>query len=81
MGIMDLLEDLPWSELRRSFDARVAGGAPRREAARMVAQVVDRMVDWTELVPGAAGVALEAADGPLVQAAITLGLLHSRRGA
>lgn len=75
------ITDLPWTELRRAFVDLQQGGKGRREAASIVAELVDHAVDFEALLPGVVGQVLEAGDRSCIRAAIVLGLLFASRGA
>jgi hypothetical protein len=76
----DVLDDLPWSELREAYDAAVEAGQKPGQAAKRIAELADHVLQFDKLVPGPGGVVLEALDRPLIRAAIVLGLRFTRRG-
>lgn len=79
--VKEILEAIPWPELRAAFDAAVAAGERPGAAAKKIAELADAVLDFDKLVEGPTGVLLEAVDRPLIRGAIVLGLCFTRRGA
>ena len=59
--------------------ALLAEGTADGEAARVLARLLDDLLDFRALVPGPVGVALEAADRPVLRALAGLILAAARR--
>ncbi len=62
---------------------QLAAGHTRAEVIADVVAVVDALIPWSVLIPGPAGVAVEALDGPIATAiatAIVAKAARQRRG-
>ena len=68
-----ILEYIPWNAVLETLDALAEAGWEKDAALDLVAGLLDKALPLDTLVPGPAGVALEAIDGPVLRA--TLGLL------
>ena len=68
-----ILNSIPWDEVLETLDALAEAGWDKDTALDMVANLLDEALPLDDLVPGPAGDALEAIDGPVLRA--TLGLL------
>lgn len=79
-NVQDILDAIPWAELRAAFDAAVAAGEKPGQAAKKIAELADAVLDFDRLIDGPTGVALELVDRPLIRAAIVLGLRFTSRG-
>ena len=67
---------LPLGAIVRGLERALQGGMGPEDAADLVADVIDASFDFTELVSGPVGVAIEAADRPIVR--FVAGLLADR---
>ena len=70
---IDLLKFVPWDDVLETLDALAEAGWEKDAALDLVASLLDKALPLDTLIPGPAGVALEAIDGPVLRA--TLGLL------
>jgi hypothetical protein len=70
-----ILKNLPWDEILETLDALAEAGWDKDAAIELVAQLLDDALPMDTWVPGPAGAALEAIDGPVLRA--VLGLLWS----
>jgi hypothetical protein len=68
-----LLDLIPWDDVLETLDALAEAGWEKDAALDLVASLLDKALPLDTLIPGPAGVALEAIDGPVLRA--TLGLL------
>tara|TARA_B100001123_G_C14525785_1_gene716190 strand:+ start:106 stop:405 length:300 start_codon:yes stop_codon:yes gene_type:complete len=68
-------KQIPWDEVLVTLDVLADAGWEKEAAVSLMAQLLDEALPLDELVPGPAGDALEAIDGPVLKA--TLGLLWS----
>jgi hypothetical protein len=68
-----ILEHIPWDAVLETLDALTEAGWEKDAALDLVANLLDKALPLDALIPGPAGVALEAIDGPVLRA--TLGLL------
>lgn len=66
---------IPWTEVLATLDALAEAGWEKEPAIDLMAKLLDEALPLDEIVPGPAGDALEAVDGPILKA--TLGLLWS----
>ena len=71
----DILKLVPWDEVLETLDALAEAGWEKDAALDLVASLLDKALPLDALVPGPAGIALEAIDGPVLRA--VLGLLWS----
>ena len=69
-------KQIPWDEVLATLDALADAGWEKDAALDLVSKLIDDALPMDTLVPGPAGAALEAIDGPVLRA--TLGLLWSR---
>jgi hypothetical protein len=67
-----VLLDLPWQAIEDAYRAMLAAGERPGKAADKIAKLLDQLVDFRELVPGAGGQALELADGPVIRLTVAL---------
>jgi len=79
---LDILKNIPWNEVLETLDALAEAGWDKDAAIDLVAQLLDDALPLDAWVPGAAGVALEAIDGPVLRAVLGLlwGLATSKKG-
>ena len=70
-----ILDLVPWDDVLETLDALAEAGWDKDAAIDLVAGLLDKALPLDTLIPGPAGVALEAIDGPILRAA--LGLLWS----
>jgi len=70
---LTILKNIPWDEVLETLDALAEAGWDKDAAIALVAQLLDDALPLDAWVPGAAGEALEAIDGPILRA--VLGLL------
>ena len=70
-----ILQAIPWNEVLSTLDALAEAGWDKDAAVDLVAGLLDEALPLDTWVPGPAGQALEAIDGPVLRA--TLGLLWS----
>ncbi len=70
---LTILKNIPWDEVLETLDALAEAGWDKDAAIELVAQLLDDALPLDTWVPGAAGEALEAIDGPVLRA--VLGLL------
>jgi hypothetical protein len=70
---IDLMKFVPWDDVLETLDALVEAGWEKDAALDLVASLLDKALPLDALIPGPAGIALEAVDGPLLRA--VLGLL------
>ena len=70
-----ILKNLPWDEILETLDTLAEAGWDKDAAIELVAQLLDDALPLDTWVPGPAGAALEAIDGPVLRA--VLGLLWS----
>ena len=68
-------KQIPWDEVLATLDALADAGWEKDAALDLVSKLIDDALPMDTLVPGPAGAALEAIDGPVLRA--TLGLLWS----
>ena len=68
-------KQIPWDEVLATLDALADAGWEKDAALDLVSKLIDDALPLDTLVPGPAGAALEAIDGPVLRA--TLGLLWS----
>ena len=68
-------KQIPWDEVLATLDALADAGWEKVAALDLVSKLIDDALPMDTLVPGPAGAALEAIDGPVLRA--TLGLLWS----
>jgi hypothetical protein len=78
--ITDILDAIPWDELREAYNAALHAGEQPRKAAKRISELADTVLDFERLISGPGGVVLELLDRPLIRAAIILGLRFTRRG-
>ncbi|MFH1467818.1 MAG: hypothetical protein ABIO70_25765 [Pseudomonadota bacterium] len=67
------LDLVPWDDVLATLDALAEAGWDKDTALDLVAGLLDKALPLDTLIPGPAGAALEAIDGPILRA--TLGLL------
>jgi len=70
---LTILKNIPWDEVLETLDALAEAGWDKDAAIDLVAQLLDDALPLDAWVPGPAGEALEAIDGPVLRA--VLGLL------
>jgi hypothetical protein len=68
----DLLKLVPWDDVLATLDALADAGWEKDAALDLVAGLLDKALPLDTLVPGPAGAALEAIDGPVLRAALGL---------
>jgi len=61
---------IPWADVIDTLEALAEAGIERDEAIDMVAAMLDQAIPFDTLVPGPAGAALEAIDGPVLRAGL-----------
>lgn len=72
MRAFGLLKSLPVPEIVDLVDDLLCEGASEEEAIDAVAAFLDQLIDAGLWLPGPVGQAIEAIDGPLLRAVITL---------
>ena len=72
---IDILKFVPWDDVLETLDALAEAGWEKDAALDLVANLLDKALPLDALIPGPAGIALEAIDGPVLRA--VLGLLWS----
>jgi hypothetical protein len=72
---LTILKNIPWNEVLETLDALAEAGWDKDAAIELVAQLLDDALPLDTWVPGPAGEALEAIDGPVLRS--VLGLLWS----
>ena len=79
---LTILKNIPWDEVLETLDALAEAGWDKDAAIDLVAQLLDDALPLDAWVPGAAGVALEAIDGPVLRAVLGLlwGLATNKKG-
>lgn len=78
-SLKEIAAHLPWEELTALYEAAIKAGAKPAQAAKEIAQIIDEMVDFRELVKGPVGAALEAIDFEVIRSLIRLGLVLPRK--
>ena len=67
-----ILKLVPWDDVLSTLDALADAGWEKDAALDLVAGLLDKALPLDTLVPGPAGAALEAIDGPVLRAALGL---------
>lgn len=67
-----LLGGLPLDKIRELVTVLLSSGVPEDQIVAEVSAMIDGLVDWRSVVKGLGGELLEAADGPLATAIVTL---------
>ena len=77
-----ILKLVPWDDVLATLDALAEAGWDKDAALDLVAGLLDKALPLDALVPGPAGAALEAIDGPVLRAALGLAwtLATSKKG-
>tara|TARA_Y100000034_G_scaffold75024_1_gene90098 strand:+ start:868 stop:1209 length:342 start_codon:yes stop_codon:yes gene_type:complete len=68
----EILRALPWEDLLEVADTAMQDGGSAEEVQKALADIIDDAVDFSKIIDGPVGVALEAADGAVITAAIGL---------
>ena len=68
----DILKHVPWDDVLETLDALAEAGWEKDAALDLVAGLLDKALPLDVFVPGPAGAALEAIDGPVLRAALGL---------
>ena len=76
------LRRIPWGLARQFLEQAAAEGFDSDDAIDTAALILDAAMPLDMTIPGPAGVALEAVDGPLIRAGLTLmwAVIEARRG-
>jgi len=61
---------VPWADIIDALEALAEAGIERDQAIDMIASMLDQAIPFDTLVPGPAGAALEAIDGPVLRAGL-----------
>lgn len=72
MKAFQILKSFPVDEVVDLVDDLLDGGSTEDEAIEAVAVFLDRLIDAGVWIPGPVGIAIEAIDGPLIRAVISL---------
>jgi hypothetical protein len=72
MKINEVLKLVPWDDVLSTLDSLAEAGWDKDAALDLVAGLLDKALPLDTLVPGPAGAALEAIDGPVLRAALGL---------
>ena len=78
----DLMKFVPWDDVLETLDALAEAGWEKGAALDLVAGLLDKALPLNTLIPGPAGIALEAIDGPVLRAVLGLlwGLATKQKG-
>jgi hypothetical protein len=68
----DILKLVPWDSVLEALDTLAEAGWEKDAALDLVAGLIDKALPLDTLIPGPAGAALEAIDGPVLRAALGL---------
>ena len=69
---LSVIKNIPWEEVLETLDALAADGWDKDAALDLVVKLLDDALPLDTWVPGPAGEALEAIDGPVLRATLSL---------
>lgn len=75
-----ILKEVPWGKILDLADSLQDAGLTDSEVAKDIADFLDNILDFKSIVKGPAGTVLEAIDGHILLAAITVIIKVSKNG-
>ena len=66
------IRNLPWDDVLMTLEALVDAGWEKEAAIELLADLLDQALPLDRLVQGPTGAALEAMDGPVIRAALSM---------